>query len=120
MAGERKSKRSAISDVVTREYTIHLHKYVHGKSFRKRAPTAIKAIRAFALKEMGTKDVRVEPDLNKAVWHKGIKNIPHRLRVRLSRKRNDDENATDKLYTLASFVPVASVKGLQTEVVDEE
>lgn len=27
--------RSALKDVVTREYTIHLHKRVHGASFKK-------------------------------------------------------------------------------------
>lgn len=31
---ERKT-RSALSDVVTREYTIHLHKHVHGLGFKK-------------------------------------------------------------------------------------
>ena len=37
--------------------------------------------------------------------------------VRLSRKRNEDEEASEKLYTLVQHVEVASVKGLQTEVV---
>ena len=39
--------------------------------------------------------------------------MPYRVRVRLSRKRNEDEEA----YTLVQHVEVASVKGLQTEVV---
>jgi large subunit ribosomal protein L31e len=31
VAKEKKTtKRAAIADVVTREYTVHLHKYVHG------------------------------------------------------------------------------------------
>ena len=37
--------------------------------------------------------------------------------VRPSRKRNEDEEASEKLYTLVQHVEVASVKGLQTEVV---
>ena len=37
-----KPGRSAIADVVAREYTIHLHKRLHGVSFKKRAPQAIK------------------------------------------------------------------------------
>ena len=32
-------------------------------------------------------------------------------------KRNEDEEASEKLYTLVQHVEVASVKGLQTEVV---
>ena len=39
------------------------------------------------------------------------------VRVRLSRKRNEDEEASEKLYTFVQHVEVASVKGLQTEVV---
>jgi ribosomal protein L31E len=146
---------------VTREYTIHLHKYVHGRSFKKRAPTAVKSVLAFAQKEMGTADVRIDPKLNQALWERGIKSVPHRIRVKLERecpifllssvssvkyamstsssslccldaqnqivypiaaaffsviailltprsigKRNDEENAKEKLYTYASHVPI--------------
>lgn len=68
---------------------------------------------------MGTQDVRIDTKLNKVLWSNGIKNVPHRIRVRFSRKRNDDEEAKHKLYTLVSFVPVASFSGLQTETIDE-
>jgi hypothetical protein len=60
---------------------------------------------AFATKSMGTKDVRVDPKLNQAVWAQGVKNVPKRLRIRLERKRNDEEGAKEKLYTLATIVP---------------
>lgn len=53
---------------------------------------------------MGTKDVRIDAGLNKAVWAAGIKNVPHRLRVRLARKRNDNEDAKEKLYTVVEHV----------------
>lgn len=78
----------------------------------------MKVIRSFAEKAMKTKDVRLDPDLNKAVWKTGVKNVPHRIRVRLSRKRNDDEDAQEKMYTLVEHVAVSSYKGLQTETVD--
>ena len=39
--------------------------------------------------------------------------------VRLSRKRNDDEEADEKLYTLVEHVPVASFKELETKVVED-
>jgi hypothetical protein len=29
--------------------------------------------------------------LNKKVWEAGVKGVPYRLRVRISRKRNDEE-----------------------------
>ncbi|KAI0943040.1 60S ribosomal protein L31 [Taiwanofungus camphoratus] len=112
--------RSALQDVVTREYTIHLHKRVHGRSFKKRAPWAVKSVVDFAQKAMGTTDVRLDPKLNQALWARGIKSVPHRIRVKLERKRNDEENAKEKLYTYASHVFVDSFKGLETVVVDAE
>lgn len=70
--GEKKGK-SAINEVVTREYTVNLHKRLHGIGFKKRAPRAIKAIRQFAEKQMGTPDVRIDTRLNKQLWSKGIR-----------------------------------------------
>ncbi|OAD60087.1 60S ribosomal protein L31 [Eufriesea mexicana] len=115
---KEKKGKSAINEVVTREYTVNLHKRLHGVGFKKRAPRAIKEIRKFAEKQMGTPDVRIETRLNKQLWSKGIRNVPFRVRVRLSRKRNDDEDSANKLFTLVTYIPVASFKGLQTENVD--
>ncbi|MCJ1273038.1 60S ribosomal protein L31 [Puttea exsequens] len=88
------ASRSAIADVVAREYTIHLHK-------------------------RGTKDVRLDPQLNKKVWESGIKGVPFRLRVRISRKRNDEEGAKEKLYSYVQAVNVKNPKGLTTVVVED-
>lgn len=46
---------------------------------------AIKSIREFAQKVMGTSDVRIDTRLNKHIWHRGIRSPPFRVRVRLSR-----------------------------------
>ncbi|SCV70407.1 BQ2448_1801 [Microbotryum intermedium] len=148
---ERK-QRSALTDVVAREYTIHLHTKVHGQGFKhvrsgsrppshaslalviltiiaspslshtQRAPTAVKAVKEFARKAMGTKKVLLDVNLNAAIWGKGIKNVPHRIRVRLHRRRNDDEDAhkDEKLYTMVTFVPTKDFKGLQTTAVDAD
>jgi large subunit ribosomal protein L31e len=102
-------------DLVTRDYTIHLSKVCRKTQFKRRAPKAVKEIRKFAQKQMGTSDVRIDSDLNKFVWSNGVKNIPVRVRVRLSRKRNEDEDAAEKLYTLVRLVQVSSFKELQTE-----
>lgn len=68
-----KRNKSAINEVVTRECTIHMSKRIHKIGFKKRAPRAIKEIRKFAEKEMGTKDVRIDTRLNKHIWSKGIR-----------------------------------------------
>ena len=69
----------------------------------------------------GTKDVRLDPQLNKKVWESGIKGVPFRLRVRISRKRNDEEGAKEKLYSYVQAVNVKEkeTKGLSTVVVEE-
>ena len=61
-------KKEARKTVATREYTINLHKRLHGVTFKKKAPQAVKEIKKFAKKMMGTADVRVDVKLNKAVW----------------------------------------------------
>lgn len=100
-------------EVVTREYTINLHKRLHGCTFKKKAPKAIKEIRKFAQKAMGTNDVRVDVKLNKAIWSQGIRSVPRRVRVRIARKRNDDEDAKEELYSLVTVVeiPKEELKG---------
>lgn len=67
---------------------------------------------------MGTTDVRIDADLNKAVWRQGVRNVPFRIRVKMSRKRNEDEDATEKMYTLVEYVPEVELKGKTTEVAD--
>lgn len=67
----------------------------------------------------GTNDVRLDPQLNKKVWESGIKGVPFRLRVRISRKRNDEEGAKEKLYSYVQAVNVKDPKGLHTQVVED-
>merc|ERR1712080_55568 len=112
MAPDKKNpkKKAVTKEVVSREYTIHMHKRIHRIGFKKRAPRAIKQLRKFARKMMG----------NKHVWSRGVRNVPYRLRVRLARKRNEDEDSPNKLYTLITHVQITSFKGLQTVNVDNE
>jgi large subunit ribosomal protein L31e len=113
-------KKTVTNEVVTREYTINIHKRVHGIGFKKRAPRAIKEIRKFAEKMMGTPDVRIDTRLNKHMWSQGIRHVPYRVRVRLARKRNEDEDSPNKLYTLVTFVQVPTFKGTQTVNVEAD
>lgn len=101
------------------EATINLHKIVHGTTFKYRARKAIKRIKVFAKKLMRTHDVRIDPKLNKFVWSGGIKGVPFRARLRLDRKRSDDEEAKKSLYTVVSWVPVAEYKNLWTQKIEE-
>ena len=50
----REGKKKEVQPV-TRDYTVNLHKRLHGIQFKKRAPRAIREIRKFAAAEMFTK-----------------------------------------------------------------
>merc|ERR1719215_341723 len=69
---------------------------------------------------MLTKDVRIDTKLNKTIWSRGVRNVEKRIRVRFSRKRNEEEDAKEKMFTLVQHVPVESFKNLQTEIVRDE
>ena len=134
------------------------HFYLHSSGFKRRAPRAVREIKKFAEKQMGTPDVRIDTRLNKHLWSQGVRlvdvilynitlfstwsfifsskilylsssviarhvcivctlsHVPFRVRVRLSRKRNEDEDSTHKLYTLVTFVPVLSFKGINQPI----
>ncbi|KAH7420600.1 hypothetical protein KP509_13G014100 [Ceratopteris richardii] len=114
--------KSRKDEVVCREYTVNLHKRLHGCTFKKRAPKAIKEIRKFAQKMMGTSDVRLDVKLNKHLWSRGIRNVPKRVRIRIARKRNVEEDAKEDLYSYVTVadVPPAGFRGMGTKVVEEE
>ena len=58
---------------------------------------------------------------NQEIWKLGVKDVPRRIRVRLERKRNDDEDAKEKLYTYATPVlGITNFHGLQTTVIEQD
>lgn len=44
------------------------------------------------------------------------RSVPYRVRVRLARKRNEDEDSVHRLYTLVTYVPCESFKGMLTSI----
>ena len=91
---------------VTRKIKINLHKQLHDVQFKKKAPRAIKILKKWAQRNMGTKDVRVDPELNKELWKKGVRNLQTRIEVILERKKKEDEEESEeKMYTLVKLAP---------------
>eukprot|EP00891_Asterochloris_glomerata_P000498 jgi/Astpho2/498/fgenesh1_pm.00011_%23_35_t len=107
----RPSRDRATKKAVTREYTINLHKRLHNITFKKKAPRAVKEIRKFAQQHMKTSDVRLDVKLNKAVWMRGIRNVPTRLRIQIQRRRNDDEDAKEEFYSYVTTADSQETKG---------
>jgi large subunit ribosomal protein L31e len=103
-------------DNVAVETTIHLAKILKKRTFNHRAPIAIKKIQQFVGKLMKTNDNRIDASLNTYIWHKGVKGVPGRVRVKIERKVEAAEGKRKHFYTVISNVPVASFKKLTTKV----
>ena len=59
--------------------------------------------------------MRIDPQLNRMIWATGIRNVPRKVRVRITRKRNEDEDSAEKFFSLVQFVEVDSFEELQTQ-----
>ncbi len=60
----------------------------------------------------------MDTELNRYLWKKGIRNVPRLVRIRISRTKNEDEDAQEKFYSTVSLLPVfdkVDFAGLQTE-----
>lgn len=69
---------------------------------------------------MRTEKVVITPDLNKAVWERGIRAKNPRIRVRITRRRSEKGDNNGDFYSEVDHVPVDCYKGLQTEPVEVE
>ncbi|KAL3651449.1 hypothetical protein CASFOL_004451 [Castilleja foliolosa] len=91
MVGKGNTNKARKEEVITREYTINLHRRLHGCTFKKKAPKAIKEIRKFALKAMGTTDVRVDVKLNICGYMLSSSNASQFSRHTASRSAANDD-----------------------------
>ena len=115
----KQEKKDRAPDECLWEATVNLRKATYKIANKRKAPKAIKAIREFARKMTGTPDIRIEDSLNKFVWSKGIRAPPGRVRILLTRQRNNDDEAEHKLYTLVSHLEVASFKGRKPHRIEQ-
>ena len=67
---------------------------------------------------MNTKEVKIGVKLNQYVWSKGVKHVPTKVRVTITRKRNEDEEAKEDLFSYVEVVEVDSFSALQTRVLE--
>ena len=99
--GEKKELQA-----LSRRIKVNLHKQLHGVQFKKKAPCAVKVIKELVKRNMLTKDVRIDPELNKEIWKNGVRNLPTRIEIIIERKKNEDEEeGQEKMYTLVKLAP---------------
>ncbi|KAF2304050.1 hypothetical protein GH714_026651 [Hevea brasiliensis] len=80
-------------------------------TFKKKAPKAIKEIRKFA-QNHGNKGCESGCQAEQEHLEQGIRSVPRRVRVRIARKRNDDEDAKEQLYSLVTVAEIPT-EGLE-------
>lgn len=80
---------SEAEPVEERIYTIPLGRAWVAPRY-KRAEKAVTLLRAFVERHMKPSSIRIDPEVNEAVWRRGIENPPRRIRVKLSK----DEEGT--------------------------
>ena len=82
-----------MSQELERVYTINLGKVKLSQS-QHRAVRAINMIREFARHHMKVETIKIEEELARQVWAKGVRSPPRKIRVRMSK--------TDEGYVLVS------------------
>jgi large subunit ribosomal protein L31e len=100
-----------------RIYTVPFGKAWNVPKYR-RAEKAITILRQFTQRHMKPEEIIIDPTVNEAIWARGIKNPPRKIRVRLSK---DDEGVVT--VTLAEAEVGAEVEAeveLDEEEVEEE
>ena len=76
-----------INSKIEREYTIPLREGMRPVVIYKRTPRAIKIVKEFIARHMkvenrDTKKVRLDKFLNEVLWFRGIRNPPHKIKVK--------------------------------------
>ena len=110
-ASRREKKRI---EPLTLDVTVNLHRRCYKVQFKKRAPRALREIRAFVQQTMKTEDVRIEPLVNQFIWSKGISTPPRRIRLRLVRERSTQSDGQEALHTTVRLLEVDDFAKLQT------
>ena len=73
-----------MSQELERVYTIPLGKVLLSPDNR-RAKRAINMIKEFARHHMKNEDIRIEEDVSHAIWERGIRSPPRKIRVRMTK-----------------------------------
>lgn len=87
-----------------RIYTVPLKEAWNAQRYR-RSEKAMMVLKAFAKRHMKAKDVAVDNAVNETIWARGIKNPPHKIRVKMTK---DDEGKVT--ITMAEVVSEAEKK----------
>ena len=92
-----------------RIYTVPLKEAWNAQRYR-RSERAMMVLKAFAKRHMKAETITVDTTVNEAIWARGIKSPPHKIRVKMTK---DDEGAVT--ITMAEVEAPAEAKEPKTE-----
>lgn len=92
-----------------RIYTVPLKEAWNAQRYR-RSEKAMMVLKAFAVRHMKAGTVKVDAAVNAAVWARGIKSPPHKIRVKMTK---DDEGLVT--ITMADIDPKAESRKARAE-----
>lgn len=112
-----------------RIYVIPLRRRYQHVAIYKKTPKAVKTIKEFLAKHMKIRDrdlrkIKLDIYLNEFLWNKGIKNPPHKIRVKAIKEKDKDGNEivraelidfTDKLKYKKARIEKKHKKSEETE-----
>ena len=72
-------------DVEVRRENIYViplwRSWISGRGYR-RANKAVRYLKRFIARHMRNPNIKISPDVNKLIWHRGIRNPPRKIKVR--------------------------------------
>jgi len=98
---------------LSRVYTINLSKVLLSPKNR-RTKRAINMIKEFATRHMKAEEIKIDEELNRQIWLKGIRHPPRRVRVKMT--KDEDGVVTISPYSEEVKEEVVEEKPVTTEV----
>jgi large subunit ribosomal protein L31e len=108
-------KEPKLQEPKTVVQTVDLHRMLKDYHGKFRAPRAVRELRKVAAHVMHTEAelVRVNPSLNVHLLSGGIRNVPNKVRVKISRKQGKDAMETEVAW-VSQIVTKDQFSGLST------
>jgi len=80
-------KKEIKLDKIEREYVIPLRRKIRTVPRYKKTPKAVKSVKEFLVRHMKIRDrdlnkIKIDKHLNEMLWFRGIKNPPHKIKVK--------------------------------------
>jgi large subunit ribosomal protein L31e len=114
---------------LSRVYTINLAKVLLSPANR-RTKRAINMIKEFATRHMKAEEIKIDEELNKQMWKRGIRHPPRKIRVKMVKDEDDvvtvspyseeakEEAVEEKPAAVEAAAPVAATAASQETVTE--